>query len=123
MREILIFFLIIQIAMGHDYRCMGRVTTCGTCLDDLYHKFAQPVLIDTFIWISINSKFHTNFSHRVVELVKHFLSSSSLCYFFFLPSHIFLYLLASLQAQLELIMSANGLSENVYEIASKSLAA
>ena len=28
-----------------------------------------------------------------------------------------------LQAQLEMIMSANGLSENVFEIASKSLAA
>lgn len=28
-----------------------------------------------------------------------------------------------LQAQLEMIMSVNGLSENVYEIASKSLAA
>jgi aminopeptidase N len=28
-----------------------------------------------------------------------------------------------LQAQLELIMSTNGLSENVFEIASKSLAA
>jgi aminopeptidase N len=28
-----------------------------------------------------------------------------------------------IQAQLEMIISANGLSENVYEIASKSLAA